>query len=1631
MLQSRMIRYRRSLAYNNSNTMHISDLILNGDLAEHKGLLFAIGYTRYTSYFEKIIRSSDVNEITRSHLVDIYETLLPPVYDENSYLTTEERKTLGLYTEPINLDEFNEQLIANPDFTFYCKMAIIGKFKSIVITNIKKKYLLTPGKKYLFDLSHPSNKGHQLGFSKYKYTAGNIKGVYAIGTPGQEGACVVLDLPTSYDEYVIYIYDTIISNYVSEDSETTETSLVIVNPLNYNRKGKSDAFDEFGYNYGSLIVDLTYNTINTVINMSQYQEPDIQCLTSTSEVLSNNVNGPKYFLEPEGTMTRRNRSTTFYRYTKQYGLYYGKYKFNFPFTNEGNPFTIINKGKEDKIDISGNPDQMKIIHIDGLDEMGETYDSSLDGSYNFFYGSFEIDVKGDFGTCAMYSFKYGYNQMENLFVFTSECADEEAIPDEGERDISNGIETLFSHTRFGFDLCYNRPLMTFNNNSEDVSYISGNTYGLYSGKYVISDIPDTNPLAFINHDCSNIFFYEGDQTKKKRRLGPDGKMYDFYSGAIEVTVSGDFEFMTLYDYYHGYSGGYNLFQYIGPGYGDEDVRSIDYTDISGTFEIITIDGSGSYMDFSINNTADEVYLTSGASTITGDYKYGFNIGNYVIMDVSKSYPMAFLNHGLEDRFDYDGYEEYEKQELGPDGHMYSFYYGNINLYVTGDFGQMSFMIYDGSNVKLDISMNGKRKLIYDTSGAIGNAIPHNGKRNYDSQFSYEDICGTFEIVDISANTTMPFHVDVCTNKIYLTGDYTIDDITKYRLDDGVYTISDISSSYPMTFFPDLSFSGDSLIQAETPDGISYEFYYGDVSLDISGDFGLASFAILKEGGYITLDGSSSVNMIPFGVNPDTKNVYFTETELTNSSVKYKIRDGSYVIQDVSSAYPIAFFSFGSYAHAFDYSGQYTISAFHDGYDYSFCYGNISIDISDYYGTMSVAVLEDGGYITMDHSMSFGINSNDIYFTDQYIPIDSVKYKLTNGTYSISDVSSSYPIAFLNYGLENEFIFSGDSSYGEMEAPDGNTYTFYHGNISIDICGNFGTMSFVTFNVMESTIEYMNGFQKLIYDSILADPTIFSLTNGENKLIYDASDANLATIDSMNGFEKFIYIDDLSLSNVGITIPFNSIANNTFEYIENVQRGAGTRNYYILVSVNTMVLYYSSNISSYHMSGYDRKGRIDPDEPNPSLTFAQGDKVYFNFHSNASNHRFGIYEYTNPLTNEQLITNNLNYTLEEIKWQPTIIEKSNYYYYRSSNYSDFMFNVIDIISADISLNPLKGPINLSDGEIVSPDISLITMTVSSEIINVDTTKSFHFIRSNTSYGDDGGDFSFSGANIDISSDSVNNTIITFNTNFEFARYNENILKWDSSYTLVLDHGLLENIYEKTFDDLSLVSFSTENEDPPILLTIEPSSNQVIEPGGTIELTFSQEVRDPVYTDVGITFEDGSSEERIPYNDSTDFDVSNSTVTITLPSKDDIEIRSIIDYDSSYQLIIPAGAIVGTTFIDASLSSLDSYIFRTETDPRPQLDSISPENGSPNVGFIDTITLTFNEDISDDIAYSGVQFRINGESQDVSNIDVSGQNVTVTLSSFVDDVSYSLIIPNNVFRDFSNNYFAGLFDYEIGT
>lgn len=100
----------------------------------------------------------------------------------------------------------------------------------------------------------------------------------------------------------------------------------------------------------------------------------------------------------------------------------------------------------------------------------------------------------------------------------------------------------------------------FNNDS---SYDSTKKYGLYTTTYTFKDIPEAHPLAILNNGNSNIS-YTGDANKKFSKsvsgTTSDGT-YDFYYGDITATVSGDFNSVSVYCYYHGYMGGENLLEY--------------------------------------------------------------------------------------------------------------------------------------------------------------------------------------------------------------------------------------------------------------------------------------------------------------------------------------------------------------------------------------------------------------------------------------------------------------------------------------------------------------------------------------------------------------------------------------------------------------------------------------------------------------------------------------------------------------------------------------------------------------------------------------------------------------------------------------------------------------------------------------------------------------------------------------------------------------------------------------------------------------------------------------------------------------------------------------------------------------
>ena len=65
-------------------------------------------------------------------------------------------------------------------------------------------------------------------------------------------------------------------------------------------------------------------------------------------------------------------------------------------------------------------------------------------------------------------------------------------------------------------------------------------------------------------------------------------------------------------------------------------------------------------------------------------------------------------------------------------------------------------------------------------------------------------------------------------------------------------------------------------------------------------------------------------------------------------------------------------------------------------------------------------------------------------------VEGNPYGTSTGTYVLSNVPSAHPIAILNNGKTNLISYTGDIDAGTGVAPDGNTYNFYYGNVTITV-----------------------------------------------------------------------------------------------------------------------------------------------------------------------------------------------------------------------------------------------------------------------------------------------------------------------------------------------------------------------------------------------------------------------------------------------------------------------------------------------------------------------------------------------------------------------------------------------------
>ena len=137
----------------------------------------------------------------------------------------------------------------------------------------------------------------------------------------------------------------------------------------------------------------------------------------------------------------------------------------------------------------------------------------------------------------------------------------------------------------------------------------------------------------------------------------------------------------------------------------------------------------SYMFFNLRS--NKIILTDFERS-SDDYlnydpngKYSLNVGTYVLLNIPESTPIAFMNRGIEDKFEYSGYFPYSQRAIGPDGLYHTFYHGNININVHADFGK-NFIYTLGS---FGGYLNGRYLLVYSENSVIGSAVLQNAQQS--------------------------------------------------------------------------------------------------------------------------------------------------------------------------------------------------------------------------------------------------------------------------------------------------------------------------------------------------------------------------------------------------------------------------------------------------------------------------------------------------------------------------------------------------------------------------------------------------------------------------------------------------------------------------------------------------------------------------------------------------------------------------------------------------------------------------------------------------------------------------------------------------------------------------------------
>jgi alpha-tubulin suppressor-like RCC1 family protein len=299
-------------------------------------------------------------------------------------------------------------------------------------------------------------------------------------------------------------------------------------------------------------------------------------------------------------------------------------------------------------------------------------------------------------------------------------------------------------------------------------------YLLPSGEYIISGVPLEHPIAVLNIGKTNLISYSGESFAGSSILAGTTAdgMYNFYYGNIYVNVSGNYDKVSTHTISGGYMGGENIFYYSDPDTGWEDISA------------------GNYHSLGIKN--GELY-SFGHNTFG---QLGNNSNEHSLLPVKV---------------------------------------GNKSDWVKVRAGNYHSLAIDSSGSLWSFGLNSHGQL-----GLGDNTTNRNTPTKISGVWqAFED----FSFANLSSSSSVGFDDEKFVFNYTNNKQYSYED--RYLLSNGTYVISGVPSGLPLAILNDgkqqqISYSGTNYYGSKTLTGTTndgtYNFYYGTLTVRVSGDF---------------------------------------------------------------------------------------------------------------------------------------------------------------------------------------------------------------------------------------------------------------------------------------------------------------------------------------------------------------------------------------------------------------------------------------------------------------------------------------------------------------------------------------------------------------------------------------------------------------------------------------------------------------------------------------------------------------------------------------------------------------------------------------------------------------------------